>query len=309
MLSGRARTFIVVVLLICGIGTAFVLTLKKGSPALPKVACKPSATSLSPMATSRPLDAPLAEGQFNSLEPGLDFGTFVARSQAGYGDSKIGILRVDPSKFQFVLLNASASTQGRPQTARQWCRQSGYVAAINASMYRRDNRTSVGYMRTIGHVNNSKLTGDKAVLAFDPHPGNPFGHIADLDRERFVDLKRKYRTLIQSIRMVSADGKNVWARSDKRCSTAAIGEDRQGRMLFIHVRTPYTTHDLTDILLKLPIDLKRAMYVEGGPEAQLYVNAGRREFELIGDYVASQPAAASNRLAWPIPNVIGIARK
>ena len=43
-----------------------------------------------------------------------------------------------------------------------------------------------------------------------------------------------------------------------------------------------STHDLVEILLDLPLDISRAMYVEGGPQAQLYVNAGGQIHEFTG---------------------------
>ena len=53
--------------------------------------------------------------------------------------------------------------------------------------------------------------------------------------------------------------------------------------------------------------LREAMYVEGGPEAQLYVNAGGREVELVGSH-GSSFAGIENSYALPIPNVLGVRR-
>ena len=312
LLSGRARTLAVIALLICGIGTAFVLTSntpRKGGPAVAKTGDRPIPASPPLAAITRPVEAPLAEGRFNSLETGLDFGTFVAPVQAGIGDGKVRILRIDPRNFKFVLLSSSEVAHTKPQTARQWCQTRDCVAAINASMYQ-SNGLSVAYMRDGANVRSSKVTSDKAALVFNPTDVHrPLVQVADLGKQRLADLKSGYGTLVQSIRMVSSDGRNVWAQSPKRYSTAAIGQDGQGRIMFIHARTPYSTHDLAGILLKLPIDLKRAMYVEGGPEAQLYVKAGQREFECIGSYETNFLENDANHSAWAVPNVIGIARR
>ena len=68
-------------------------------------------------------------------------------------------------------------------------------------------------------------------------------------------------------------------------------------------------HDFIDMLLELPIDLKNAMYVEGGPEAQLYVEGGGRSIELVGSFETGFFEADDNLQAWPIPNVIGVVRR
>jgi hypothetical protein len=84
--------------------------------------------------------------------------------------------------------------------------------------------------------------------------------------------------------------------------------DGAGRLLLIHARTAWPTSALADALLALPIDLQRAMYVEGGAEAQLYLSSGGRELELIGAFegIAS---VAKNSDAWPVPNVLAVYRR
>jgi hypothetical protein len=155
-------------------------------------------------------------------------------------------------------------------------------------------------------VNQRRLSKDKAVLAFDPLvSGVPPVKIVDRDCERLDEAAVRYATLIQSIRMVSCDGRNVWAPSERRFSAAAIGVDRSGRVLFIHARTPWPVHDLIDTLLAAPIELAQAMYVEGGPEAQLFARGGGKELERIGTF----EEADTNARAWPVPNVVAAIRK
>ncbi len=243
------------------------------------------------------------------LEPGLEFGAFIPPNKSPVGDNLIRILKIDPGRFQFRLLNASASAGGKRLSAKQWTLKNGMVAAINASMYQADKLTSVSLMKTFGHVNNSWFSKDRALLVFDPKKKSlPQAQILDRDCQSVDQLRKLYHTLIQSIRMISCDGKNVWEQQDKKWSTAAIGMNRTGDILFIHVRSPFSTHDLIDNLLKLPIQLKRAMYVEGGSEAQMYIRSGKNELEFVGSYSTGANETDANSLAWPIPNVVGITR-
>jgi len=248
---------------------------------------------------------------WKTLEPGLELGVFDAPIPSAVGDSKVRVLRIDPERFELKLMNASAAEGGAPLTAREWCRRNNLAAAINASMYRGDHRTSVDFMRTEEHTNNPAFRkNDRSVLAFDPVvPGVSKVRLIDLECDDYDELRQRYRTLIQSIRMVSCHRHNVWGRQSKRWSTAAIGVDGMGRVLFIHVRSPYPTHDLIDALMSLPIDLRRAMYVEGGPEAQLYVHAGGEEREFVGSYETGFSENDLNDSAWPVPNVVGVKRR
>jgi uncharacterized protein YigE (DUF2233 family) len=248
-----------------------------------------------------------AASPWERLERGLELGVLNAPHPSSQGDSKIRVLRIDPHDFELRLLNASAPGQGQALTAREWSQSHGLVAAINASMYVQDHLTSVGLMRTRAHVNNPRLTRDKAVLAFDPRsPGMPPVKLIDRGCDDFDAWKTHYDTFIQSIRMVSCRGENVWAQGGEEWSIAAVGVDRRGRLLFIHSRSPYTPHDLIENLLSLPLGLAGAMYVEGGPEAQLYVQSGDREVELVGSRGTSLFDSGDNQRAWPVPNVIGV---
>lgn len=245
---------------------------------------------------------------WQALEPGLEYALFDGPA-ADVGDRKIAVLRIDPARFELRLLNASAPNEGELRTARAWAYRAGASAAINASMFQEDFRSSVSLMRTRDHVNQRRLSKDKAVLAFDPLvSGVPPVRIVDRDCEDFGQAERRYGSLVQSIRMISCDRRNVWAPSDRRFSTAAIGTDARGRVLFIHARSPWPVYELVKALLSLPIDVTQAMYVEGGPEAQLFARSGKHEIERVGGFEGAARTAENPR-AWPVPNVVVAVRR
>lgn len=244
-----------------------------------------------------------APSPWQALEPGLEYALFDG-PPAERGDRKIAVVRLDPARFDLKLFNASAPGEGQLRTARAWAYRAGASAAINASMYQEDYRSSVSLMKTREHVNQRRVSKDRAVLAFDPLvSGVPPVRIVDRDCEDLADAEKRYGSLVQSIRMISCDRRNVWAPSDRRFSAAAIGTDAKGRVLFIHARTAWTVNELAKALLALPIELAQAMYVEGGPEAQLFARGGGREFERIGGFEGA-PRVPDNPQAWPVPNVV-----
>jgi hypothetical protein len=249
-----------------------------------------------------------SHSKWQQLAPGLELGVFLSPHRSEIGDSLIRVLRVDPQRYAFRLLNASAPGRGKLLTAKEWCHQNGLAAAINASMYQTDYRTSVSLMRTKHHTNNPRLSRDNTILAFDrQRPGFPPVKIIDRECENFNAWKIRYGTFVQSIRMISCKGQNVWSQQPQKWSTAAIGTDRQDRVLFIHVASPYSTHDLINILKHLPLGISRAMYAEGGPEAQLYIRSSVQEFEFTGSRDTGLDGDGHKGYASPIPNVVGIA--
>lgn len=246
---------------------------------------------------------------WDTLETGLEVGIFQAPVQSPVGDSRVRVLRIDPRRFELRLVCAS-DADSTTRSARQWCAKYGLVAAINPSMYQTDYLSSVSLMVAGSHVNNSRVSADKSILAFGPTADTlPPVTIIDRECDDFASLRRSYGSLAQSIRMISCTGRNVWAQQKRTWSTAAIAIDSAGAVLFIHVRSPYSTHDLIDMLQSLPLDIARCMYCEGGPEAQLYVRAGGREYEWCGSYETGFNENDFILRSPPIPNVVGVARR
>jgi hypothetical protein len=253
---------------------------------------------------------PIQDLGWQQLDSGFELGTFLSPQPAVVGDSLVRVLRINPKYYRLRLLNASSIKNGVPLTPKQWCLQNGLIATINPSMFQTDYKTSVSLMRTQNHTNNPRLSKDMTILAFDRRsPDVPYVKIIDRQCEDFEFWKKKYKTLVQSIRMISCKGKNVWKQQQHKWSTAAIAIDGQSNILFIHVRSWYSTHDLNNILLKLPLNISIAMYTEGGPQAQLYINTGKKEFEFVGSYETSLPQTNDAVISWPVPNVIGISAR
>jgi hypothetical protein len=266
--------------------------------------------SLVGLAGGGPFAAAAAAPVWEVLEPGLEYAELVSPIRAASGDSVIRVLRIDPARWSLELVNASAASQPERHTAREWAASHGLVAAINASLYQTDYRTSVSLMKRRGHVNNPRLSKHNAVLLFDRlDEGTPPVLLVDRTCRDLSAVQQRYGAAVQSIRMISCHRTNVWTQQPRTWSSAAIGIDGSGRVLFIHMRAPLSTHDLADALLALPLDLHETMYVEGGPEAQLYVHAGPREIEVVGSQGSSGFTAIENAAALPIPNIIGVKKK
>ncbi len=194
-------------------------------------------------------------------------------------------------------------------TAKQWTERYGVTGVINASMYREDHRTSLAFMRSGSGVNNGKWTKDNAVFAAGPRDeGLPPVQILDRKCQNVDGIVDRYEIVVQNIRMLDCSRRNTWARQPRKWSTAAVGTDGQGRVLFIHCRSPYTTRDFIEILRGLPLDLRRLMYVEGGPEASLYVKVeGGEPVSRVGSFETGFLEKDDNTSFWPIPNVIAFA--
>jgi phosphodiester glycosidase len=253
---------------------------------------------------------PQIEEGWTKLDEGLFLREFVSPQKSSEGDSKITVLRIDPRFHTFRLL--SAPELGEPKmTAREWCKKYHLVAAVNAGMYQNDGKTAVGYMQNFDYVNNRRLSRSmKAVLAFNPvDPNVPPIQIIDRKCQRLEELRPRYRTLIQGIRMIGCSQDNVWSQHEALWSMAVLGMTQDGQALFIFTQSPYSPHELIDILLALPLSIHSAMYLEGGSEASLYLAHAGVEMEKFGTHGTGFWSLFRNQGPWPIPHVIGITRK
>lgn len=261
---------------------------------------------------SAPTDA-----SWRTLAPGLDIGIFAATgspgsASGGSGTGRITVLRIDPARWdlEFAGLSQEKETAvGR--TARQWSKERKFTAAINAGMFDRDYRTHIGYLRHGNHAHNERVVKKyESAAAFGPtaKKNAPRFRIFDLDEPGVTieSIRRDYSLIVQNLRLIKRPGQNRWEQQQKRWSEAALGEDAEGRILFIFARAPFSMHDLNRELLAAGIGVVAAQHLEGGPEAQLYIRVGKEEIEMFGSFETDYEEDDDNNRAWPVPNVLGI---
>lgn len=211
------------------------------------------------------------------------------------------IVRVSPDRAKLTVALASEAGAG-PRTAAQWCRKSNLAVAINAGMFKDDHVSNVGYLRHGKHHNNPRWNDYRAVVAIGPSV-----RWFDIDDARpSVDA---YDIVIQNLRLLTTARKNVWSKSDRRWSEAALAIDGKGRLLFVFSRAPHTMRDFNRILLDLPLDVAGAMHLEGGPEASLSIHAGDLHVDLAGSYETNFWPRDDNHEQWAIPNVLGVVKE
>jgi hypothetical protein len=241
------------------------------------------------------------------LESGIEYATFEPRGPRTLpGDGHLHIVRIDPRRRRLEAV-MSGGDDAKLRTAGAWCRERHLAVAINMGMYEQDRQTNTGYARKARYVNNGHWGAKyRAALGFDPaKPGPAPVVMADLDNPGEQARLADYGTVIQNLRLIRG-GHNMWTKQDRRWSEAAVGVDKQGRVLFIFSRYAHTMKELNDILLALPIDLDSAMHVEGGPEASLSIHAGGVNLDLNGSYETGFVENDGESRQWAIPNVLGV---
>jgi Phosphodiester glycosidase len=263
----------------------------------------PIFTALLAVALSAAPDAPTT---WQSLAPGCDQAQLPLETGA-----PITVLRFDPREWQLEYAGVGNSEEPA-QSARDWARRHGFVAAINAGMFLRDYRTHVGFVKFRGYVGNQHVNDYRSVAAFGAiAPKLPAFHLFDLDAAD-VTMPRilaDYDSAAQNLRLIRRPGVDQWPQQERRWSEAALGEDAAGRIVLIFSRVPLSMHDFNERLLASDLGIVAAQHLEGGPEAQLYLHVGQIEHEWFGSYETTFREDDTNAAAWPIPNVLGVRRR
>ncbi|MGF1467564.1 MAG: phosphodiester glycosidase family protein [Sandaracinaceae bacterium] len=229
-------------------------------------------------------------------------------SSAGVGDRRITVVRVDPARIGVRLLSESA--HGRRRPLPEWVEDHDLVGGINAGMFLPDGR-SVGYLMDRGEVRSDRRPGSfEAVLGFHPRPdGAPIRVAGPGCGGGIDDVRRTHRSVLQAKRvMISCRGQARRWRT-RRFSAAAVGVDRHGHLVLVHVRTPYRMGVLSRMLVDLDLGLRGLAYMEGGPEASLVVRTDTEDVALMGSWEDGFYPEDTNRAFWDLPNVLGLVRR
>jgi hypothetical protein len=231
---------------------------------------------------------------WRTLQPGVEYAALDAAQP-------LHVVRIDPSRSPLVAHFACAGDR-QPRTAADWCRVKGLAVAINLGMYATDGLSNVGHAHAGAHVNNGRWVAKYlSALGLGPTRANlPAALFVDLDQPGARERLAAYGTVVQNLRLIRAPGKSVWGPQPRRWSEAAVAADKDGRILFVFSRHPHAMADFNRRLLSLPLDIVAAMHVEGGPEASLSIHGGGLDLDLNGSFETGQ---------WPIPNVLGTARR
>jgi hypothetical protein len=253
--------------------------------------------------------AGLATDPWRSLGEGLELAEFDTGKATLLGDGRITILRIDPARWQFKILSAKELGYQGGLTAEEWSKRHNLSAVINAGLFLPDHSTHAGFMKVDDSTSIGRNNGYQSLAAFSPVDGKPPRfRIYDLDSEKrnITELSDRYRYAVQNLRLIKRPGVNRWKPQNRRWSEAALGEDRQGRALFIYSQTPFSMYELNNILLSLPIDLVSAQHLEGGREAQMHIRHDTFEKGFTSSIQHSFFDKELGIRGWPIPNVIGI---
>lgn len=246
--------------------------------------------------------------KWKNLENGLEWKLFNYKNN-DFEVNNIYILRINPNLFSLHLLTAKEKKH-QPLPLTQWCKKYGLIAGINASMYLPDRRTSTGYMKNYGNLNNPRINKRfGAFIAFNPkikHIKQTI--IIDMNNSNWKKKINNYNTIIQNYRIIDKKQKIVWTKENRMNSIASLGIDKSNNVLFIMCQDKISTLTFARIIQKLPINIYNLTYLEGGHEASLFFNHKKLQKQVSGKFFNSQRTDLFSSHS-KLPNIIGIRKR
>jgi uncharacterized protein YigE (DUF2233 family) len=270
--------------------------------------------------TYLPIKTEAQNVQWKELAKGFFTTEIALPEKSSHGDSKVTVVKIDTKIYNFHLTCATEQADGEKKTAEEWAKEKSFLLVVNAGMFdgqnekgEEDAKTNRGLMINYKHKNNGKLNSgktQKAVLAFNPKNANvPVVKIIDLLHEDWNYWKNQYNSYSQGLHLIDIQQKNCRSKDAKKWSMIIVAVDKSGNLLFIFTRSPYTMYNHINNLLKLPLNINNAMYLEGGPETSLYVSVNGTVIQKIGSYETGFNENDNNNRFWNLPNIIGVTRK
>ncbi len=257
-----------------------------------------------------------AEPEWELLRPGMALATIEAQHKGR--TFTITALRIDPKLYSFTLFSA-AWEKGGLHTPPQWAREKNLVAFVNAGMYLPDGMTNTGYMRSGEHINNPHIASryGSFFVAEPKENGLPLATVLDKAEDSWQALLPAYTQVVQNFRLFGKNGDSLWPANGPEHPIAALAEDVQGNIVFLHCETPVSVDSFCRALLAQPpsfMHLHAAMYVEGGVQATLMAEVPKADPDGKISYiprfwVGTHPADVifgKNTFQVPLPNIIGV---
>ncbi len=247
--------------------------------------------------------------EFEQMADGIDLCETWAPKMSKISDSRITIIRLNPSKLNFYLLSATERCR-LPRTAKQWADTFSLNLVFNAGMYSLANgMIHRGYLKTNEHYNNPVFnTAYNSMIALNPKDSlDARFRIIDLKCDEWASVKSDYHCYAQGMRMIDCNGEALgWNKKNQSCSMLVAASDPKNNIYLIFSRSPYTHNEMIGFMKSMPFELTNAIYLEGGPETSIYLENGDTCLEKVGSYVSHTYATDDNSGFWPLPNVIGV---
>ncbi|MCO5143797.1 MAG: hypothetical protein M9962_11970 [Oligoflexia bacterium] len=201
-------------------------------------------------------------------------------------DNQWYVIQADINKTKLILFNPPETENLRVMDLAQ---QENLSVIINAAMFAKDYKTSIGYMKNYQNINNAGFHPNmSSFLLFNPKKEN----LAKVKIGKKSELTN-YHTAFQSYRMWSPSDGILWKKgAHYYYQVALVGTDNMNNLYFFFHPSRIDIYEYVEKILKTIPNLNGLLYLDGGSHGTLYLD---------------KPLGRSwNAKKWSLPNLLGL---
>ena len=225
------------------------------------------------------------------------------------GPPRLVVLRLQPSTT-LVPHHFRAHGLTQPLTVEGWADKLGAAAVFNSGQFTATLQY-IGWLKSGGRwLSPRRKAPWMGLLVSAPRAGRAQTQLLDLAlaKQDHVDaIAADYENVVQSMMLLDDKGVVRVRRSDLTACRTVVAQDGQGRILVLVTEGATTLYDLARWLPHSGLDIRRAINLDGGIEAQLAIRTPELRLAMYGQYGISPSVFAATQLArGALPAVIAV---
>jgi uncharacterized protein YigE (DUF2233 family) len=219
---------------------------------------------------------------WQALDNGLESSVITLPATSQVDPGRIHALRCSPDDWFFEPLEYRAHANNRRLSASGWQKLTGATFVINAGQYTADFRHLGWFIHNSINLGSSRHPVWKGIFSGNPKPDPSKAGMTIIDL-KFQPLSfdtLPYKNAVQSLMLFDRQGIIRVNNTDKTARRCIIAQDGDGLIYVLITEKDWTLWNLASYLKSCDLNLKQAMSLDGGAQAQLALKSGQEELLL-----------------------------
>ncbi|MBF0476942.1 MAG: phosphodiester glycosidase family protein [Deltaproteobacteria bacterium] len=222
---------------------------------------------------------------WQTLRPGLEFARIKAARYCRMGSPFIGAVRINSECFRFDIFSFKESSPDSPLTVEEWQEKTKALVVFNSGQYNRNERHIGLFYHRPRDFGMNLYAGWKALFVAEPDPlVRPLADLIDTEFTPYDPDQTPYRLAVQSMMLLDTGGKKRVRASDWVANRTILATDKNQRILVLSTEGGYTLWEMAEFLARSDLNIKHAMSLDGGFQAEMCVRLNGFKYTTYGSY-------------------------
>ena len=224
----------------------------------------------------------LQEIKWKELAKGLSMTTISVSSMSWTGSDSITVIRIAADSWQFQPHYFKENKDRKRKSAHNWLESTNTNIVINAGQYDTNYKHLGWFIRDRKNMGSSLHPIWKGLFVCQPKASNtePFMTIIDEEKTPQTIELFPYTNAVQSLMLFDETGKIRVNKSDKFARRCIVSVGTDGFIYIFLTEGEVTLWNIAEFLRCHPLNLDKAMSMDGGAQAQLSLKTDKFELNM-----------------------------